>query len=344
MNILLGVYNSFNCVLNISSTLERMGHTVTVINIDGYQDVASYLSRKIDKLGVHGRHNDFRRSFNNRISELVLSVEIDFVLFIDVPERVMTIDEIQSFSNLCHSHGKKVILWLVDPVGNAIEHYNTICRFFDGVYSFETKDVAEFNKNNIPDIYCPVGCNYAYRGEEEYERDIDIFFCGCSRKSRNRFLEAAAIFAKRKKLNMKVCGNFWEKIYPWKKLFFAIKHQQLYHYIDNGYFLPNKVAEFYRRSKICLNVNGDERDSMNPRSFEIMATGAFHLTDERRFYGDMVPGEHLATYKDPDDMICQIEYYLTHEKERKRIARNGMELVREKYSLENSLNQILLDL
>lgn len=81
---------------------------------------------------------------------------------------------------------------------------------------------------------------------------------------------------------------------------------------------------FYH-SKINLNITLRSIKSGIPlRAFDIMGSRGFLLTNWQEDFPDcFVPKEDFVYYTDEEDMMRQIEYYLSHEKERLEICRNG---------------------
>lgn len=125
------------------------------------------------------------------------------------------------------------------------------------------------------------------------------------------------------------------------KWIFHYKYPNLFKCIENGYFTPSEVASLYKRSKICLNAHGNGAISLNPRTFQIMATGSFQLVDEMNHYGDFCLGKHFVVYKDEEDLLNKIEYYLNDDIKRRYIAKNGMNFVKQNYSMKKMLAIIL---
>ena len=88
----------------------------------------------------------------------------------------------------------------------------------------------------------------------------------------------------------------------------------------------HRMAEIYSRSRIGFNYCPTQ-DSLTMRCFEMMACGALLLLNEvpghtHREMG-FVPGTHMMLYRTPDELLTQIDYFLTHESERHRIAEAG---------------------
>ena len=73
-----------------------------------------------------------------------------------------------------------------------------------------------------------------------------------------------------------------------------------------------------------------------------MGCGGFVLTNyqkdlERHF----TIGTDLEVFRNLDELKEKTSYYLTHEKERIKIAMNGYQTVREHFSYQHQLSQIL---
>ena len=117
------------------------------------------------------------------------------------------------------------------------------------------------------------------------------------------------------------------------------KHVNKHGYIDHETELP----EVYRLSKINLNITLRSITSGIPlRCLEIMSCGGFVLTNYQpelaEYFSD---GEDLVMFTSPEDMTEKIGYYLSHDEERERIAKQGREKVREIFSLEGCFEKML---
>lgn len=92
----------------------------------------------------------------------------------------------------------------------------------------------------------------------------------------------------------------------------------------------------YRNSKINLNISLRSIKSGIPlRVFDIMGCGGFLLTN---FQSDMLeyfePDVDFVYYTDYEDLLVKVDYYLSHDEERERIARNGYEKVKKYHTYE----------
>ncbi len=95
----------------------------------------------------------------------------------------------------------------------------------------------------------------------------------------------------------------------------------------------------YKNSKINLNITLRSIGSGIPlRVFDIMGCGGFLLTN---YQADMFevfePDKEFVYYTDYEDLLAKVEYYLAHDVEREKIARNGYEKVRKSHTYQHRL-------
>lgn len=81
------------------------------------------------------------------------------------------------------------------------------------------------------------------------------------------------------------------------------------------------------RSRIVLNHHGNIAPfANNLRLFEATGSGALLITDWKENLHEMFePGVEVVTYKSPEECAEQIQFYLGHEEERRRIATAGQQ-------------------
>ena len=61
------------------------------------------------------------------------------------------------------------------------------------------------------------------------------------------------------------------------------------------------------------------------RLFEVTGVGSCLLTDEKDNLGQLFTTDEVVTYTTPEDCIEKIEWLLTHEREREKIALRGQQ-------------------
>jgi len=112
------------------------------------------------------------------------------------------------------------------------------------------------------------------------------------------------------------------------------------HWTDRAYYMDHVWK--INQSKICMNYA--HQGFFNPRYFEILACGGFLLTSQPKYDFNsigLMPVKHFATYSNLEDLPDIINYWLTHKKERKRIARRGMRYARRYHSTKRRARQMI---
>ena len=99
----------------------------------------------------------------------------------------------------------------------------------------------------------------------------------------------------------------------------------------------------FKQSRINLNISLRSIKSGIPlRAFDIMGSGGFLLSNfQADFLDDFIPGEDFVYYESKEDLLDKIDYYLSHEKERAVIARNGHDKVAAGHTFRHRVQEML---
>ncbi|HZQ06997.1 MAG TPA: glycosyltransferase [Anaerolineae bacterium] len=99
-----------------------------------------------------------------------------------------------------------------------------------------------------------------------------------------------------------------------------------------------------RSSAIMLGVNTVNSVELyfSNRTFHTLASGGFHLTEYVPSLEELFENQrHLVWYKTDEECLELIAYYLKRPTARARIAEQGREFTRRRYSMRHQLNKIL---
>lgn len=115
----------------------------------------------------------------------------------------------------------------------------------------------------------------------------------------------------------------------------VVNHGKIDYYDDMPYIFYN--------SKINLNITLRSIKSGIPlRALDIMGSGGFLLSNYQPEYDEFfAPGEDYVFYEDYYDLEEKVEYYLSHENERREVAENGCRKVREEHNYRGRLQMIM---
>lgn len=110
-------------------------------------------------------------------------------------------------------------------------------------------------------------------------------------------------------------------------------------YADYG----KEVPFIFRNSKINLNITSRTIESGIPqRVLDILGCGGFCMTNYQpeiaQYFED---GKELAMYAGMEELTEKTAYYLSHETERSRIAKNGYEKVKKDFALHDRIAEMI---
>lgn len=113
--------------------------------------------------------------------------------------------------------------------------------------------------------------------------------------------------------------------------------------IHNGAKTLTEMPKIFHLSKINLNMTIKPIQTGLPlRIFDIMGCGGFLITNYQTELTDLFEiGTDLEAYGSMDELVDKCAYYLTHDEERERIARNGYEKVKANHQYIHRINSML---
>jgi len=103
------------------------------------------------------------------------------------------------------------------------------------------------------------------------------------------------------------------------------------------------MPHIFKNSKINLNITLRSIQSGMPlRAWDILGSGGFLLSNYQADFLDFfVPGEDYDYFDGTDDLLNKIEYYLSHDKERREIAQNAYHKVAEAHTYHHRAKTML---
>lgn len=220
--------------------------------------------------------------------------------------------------------------WNVDKRDSVTQFGKPLLQLFDSVHLFYT-----ISKNNIYEYrkLCPNTqvkhlqqgtdlidyCEQPLASADIQKYKCDVMFAGSINpihKGRKELIE----FLKNK-VNMKIYG-------------------------ENGKsrIIDGEHSKACECAKICLSHCGWPKTgcSSSVRIYKIMSAGGFCLEEYSDGIEEFLENK-IVTYRTKEECLEKIQYYLSHEEERKKIAKEGMRLVCEKHTYTHRIKQVLED-
>lgn len=103
------------------------------------------------------------------------------------------------------------------------------------------------------------------------------------------------------------------------------------------------MYKVFQLSKINLNITLPSIHTGIPlRAMDIMGAGGFLLTNYQNDFMDLFePGEEFVYFTSLDDALNLIDYYLSHEEERARIAKNAAEKMKSEFTYDMQIKKMV---
>ena len=216
--------------------------------------------------------------------------------------------------------------WFSDDAWRFDVFTKEMCWYFDYSITADKDSVRKYNligyKNVIlsqfaatPETYPKLDLSHIY----------DVSFVGQPHGDRRETIKRI----RDEKINISTFGYGWKEVgfkKRWNKRFKNFPILQF----DKGKISHEEMVRVFNQSKINLNLAAssveNSLDQIKARNFEVPCCGGFLLTKRVPHLGDYYEiDKEIACYENVDDMIEKIKYYLTHEDERKTIAKAGYE-------------------
>lgn len=256
-------------------------------------------------------------SLNADIIQLFNSLKPDVVFMQIQAPNVIDVETAKQMSKT-----SIVVNWTGDVRHPIPNWYATIGKHIDATLFSNMYDVEVFNKLGINANFLQVGCDENnFTSEGSKGNYPEIIFLGTNYTNLfplSQFRKDMVQTLKHKYGNkFEVYGNGWKTI------------------TGSEYFLNSKQeAEAYRSCKIAINLSHfDYSRYSSDRMMRIMCSGAFCLSHHfKAIEHDYKLGKHLDSWKTIPELCNKIDIYLADNKNRTKIAADGCQYMRNKYT------------
>lgn len=182
---------------------------------------------------------------------------------------------------------------------------------FDRVFVYKHRFRTAFTRHPAGTVHWwPYALDETVFRDPGVERDLDVAFIGRLYTQRRR--ELAAWLGKRCRTN------------------------------EQRYYARHEIPRVYGRARIVINVPDPDTD-FNWRVMEAMFCGAMLLTPRSDNGQDLLfeEGTHFVSFSGDADLRTKLDYYLSHDDERARIAAAGRDLVHARHTLSRRIPELL---
>jgi spore maturation protein CgeB len=253
-----------------------------------------------------------------------------------------------TLTELKASTGALLAVWWVDhpfmnaETGRRWRHVPDCLPLFDRCFVFDRSYEAvlhEAGARHIGFLPCTVDPeSFAPRKLEAMDwaaYGANVSFLGTYYKSRARVISALA-----GEPGLRVWGPGWKR-------FFAERTNGIAQQFSGEAEFPFETCKIYNTSLVNLNAHHPQTQEagLNMRAFEILAAGAFELTDYVPGMEALLePGRDAAVYRSPEEAAELARYYLKTPDSRRRLAESGHRRVLAEHTYRHRMQTVLATL
>ena len=251
---------------------------------------------------------------HKKMQEIFLSLikkEKPEYIFLNGRRDELTIETIEKIKKISSN------IKIIAVTGDDDRHFESLQRyialFIDCTLSHHPNYLKRYYQDGIMNVHTALAINTEILKPINTKKIYNVSFVGNAIEERVKTMR----FLIKNKINLKIIGNRWQN-YPEFKEFCL------------GYLSPEEAGKIINQTKINLSLSKDKdgKPCFNWRFFEISACNSFSLVDYFKGYLDYFKNnKEIVMFKDNQDLLKKINYYLSHEKEREEIAENAYKKV-----------------
>ncbi|MEW6100982.1 MAG: glycosyltransferase [Candidatus Omnitrophota bacterium] len=327
--LVVSFYGEWGMGAYVKDALIELGHSPGLFYTNASASAGERILNRAKYLSLFSKsaHRLWEEKVNRRLIKSVseFSPELIFVIKGEelLPQVLQEIKERQRIP---------LLVWLPDnPFYSKIQNIIRSLPLYDYVFSFDPgliSRIKEFCKARVE--FMPLACNPRIHKKmdlspkEQKDYHSDACFVGTASPERSKILGQIGGY------DLGIWGRGWEKEGPLLKRHFK------------GFASGEKMVKVFNASKVALNIHHPQTvDGVNLRTFEICASGAFQLVDERSALSRLFKvGQELVCFRDTGDLKNLIDYFLKNEKERQEVAQRGYERANSEHTYEKRLKEI----
>jgi spore maturation protein CgeB len=255
------------------------------------------------------------------------------------PDHLEQIDAIRNM-------GIPAVIWFVDdPYVSDLTV--TIAPHYDYVFTHERSCLPLYQSIGCTRVYhLPLAAHFGlFRPMYvPWQYRSDICFIGVAFWNRVQLIDEIAPYLQDKRVL--IGGSLWERM---------THYSSLQRFVHGSWIEVPETVKYYNGAKIVINLHrtteaGKDNlnginwpaESINPRTFEMAACGTLQLTDLRSELPEHYAiGSEIAVFQNAEQLIQQIDYYLTHEQERLQVAARGYRRTKNHHTFSNRIRKLL---
>lgn len=300
--------------------------------------------------GLFNVNQGIMDALRDTVKELIVAGAYDEIIPLaqkERPDLILVLNGVHGFDvsqlNTLRSLGFKTAVWFADDP-YFTDKTKKYALLYDYVFTHEQAAVPYYMSIGCEKVfYLPLAANPAIFQPRQVDATYhsDICFIGTGFSNRISLFNHIIPYLPDKKIFL--AGALWNSLHDYSSL----KKNIRLHGVS-----PEESVRYYNGAKIVINLHRDPYGglnsdgvpghSINPRTYEIAASGGFQLTDIRNDLSQLyTPGFDIETFSSAMDLVNKIKYYLNHEREREQIALRSLKTTFEQHTYVTRISSLL---
>ena len=262
----------------------------------------------------------------------------------------------ETIKTITQKYNTKTFNWFADDHFRFCNFSKYYAPLFSWVSTTDSEAIEKYNKINCKNVIkTQWACNHSSYKPYNLEKIYDVSFIGQPHSERRNVVD----LIKRTGISVECRGNGWKRGRISQdemiKMFSQSKINLNLTKSSSGNSFRSIVSIFLKKeltgqiritnprhwSGNFQSILAKKRDQVKGRNFEIPGSGGFLLTSNADNLSDYYrDGKEIIIYKNNDEMIEKIKYYLEHDKEREAVARAGHKRTLQEHTYEKRFNDI----
>ena len=259
-----------------------------------------------------------------RLLETIRKEKPDYIFFLLLYDEIdpLTLIEIKKISP-----GTKILNLFGDDDWRFEDFSRYYIPFLD--YAFVHHNVIDkYRKDGFRNVFFTLAMNTELFRPLNLRKEYDVTFFGGPSEYRTNFLK----FLIKKGINVKVFGRGWATYHELEKYY-------------GGYLNAEKLIDIINKTKIIIGFShgGYGNLQVKGRFFEVAACKSFALIEHTsKYYKFFKKDDEIVMFSGKESLLKKINYYLTHDDEREKIANNAYKKVLKNHNQQIKLKEFFL--
>ncbi|MEK6889282.1 MAG: glycosyltransferase [Nanoarchaeota archaeon] len=264
-----------------------------------------------------------KKKMEEKFISIVEKEKPDFI-FIDSRGNEITLDFLEKIKRI--SKKTKILSYTGDDDKDfgTLKRYHAL--FMDCTFTAQPHYLNKYKKDGVKNVLSIIGVNTEAFKPIKTKKIYDVVFIGKASRERVKTIK----FLVEKGVKVIVFGSLWNNYPEFKD-------------ICKGHINSNEMPNVINQTKISIGLSKNKHGvaAFKWRTFEIASCRAFSLVDYFEEYKKYFKiNEEIVMFKDEEDLVEKINYYLKHEKEREKIAKNAYKRIIKDYDVYSEFKEI----